>query len=151
MRETLELTEGDPSVLQLGGFHGDVKKNEQKKAGGYESHHIPAQSVFSVCADELPAIALTKEDHKKTDSYAGKQGHRFKPILPGVQEQGTYKEEVISDIDGGAPGFISVVRAEIYNIKDQFGSKYDGALGQYLDALSEYIAKNGIPKTKHKK
>lgn len=74
LRETLELTDRDPSVLQLGGFHGDVKKNEQKKASGYESHHIPAQSVFSVCADELPAIALTNEDHKKTDSYAGKRG-----------------------------------------------------------------------------
>ena len=143
LRKDLELTAGDASTLQIGGLHKDVTRDADKKAAKYESHHIPSQGALSEKAGELPAIALTQADHKLTDSYAGKQGKQYTSFLPDVPKSASYKEEVMDEIDKG--GFMFVVRCEIYNIRDRFGHKYDGAIALYLDALSSYIAQNGVP------
>ena len=70
LRKTLELEPKDSGVIQLDGYHKDVKGIE-----GYDSHHIPQRSVQDENADLLPAIAMLRDDHKKTDSYARKSNH----------------------------------------------------------------------------
>lgn len=139
----LELTDGDPEVTQLGGLH----KNVQGQIDGFESHHIPAQSVQDVNPRDLPTIALSKEDHALTDSYRWKSNREYEPFLPdGLDEHSTYKQEAEEMIDSGK--YTDLVRDELYNIRDTSGQKYDGAIKQYLTELSNMIAKDGIPKSK---
>lgn len=141
-RDMLQLTDGDDSIIQMGGIHKDIRGKVQ----GYQSHHIPARSTQAPTANTLPAILLTKEDHRLTDSYAGKSGRKIKSFLPDVKPSNSYKDEVISSIEQN--DYISVVRAEIFNIKDQFGTKYDGAIKHYIHTLAEYVGKHGIPYAK---
>lgn len=139
----LELTDGDPEISQLGGLH----KNVQGQIDGFESHHIPAQSVQDVNPRDLPTIALSKEDHALTDSYRWKSNREYEPFLPdGLNEHPTYKQEAEEMIDSGK--YMDLVRDELYNIRDTSGHKYDGAIKQYLNELSNMIAKDGIPKSK---
>ena len=63
LQEILDLTDGEPGVLQLGGYHGEVKKDASKVAEKFESHHIPSQGALADNADNLPTIAISKEDH----------------------------------------------------------------------------------------
>ena len=139
----LELTDGDPKTTQLGGLHKDV----QGQIDGFESHHIPAQSVQDVNPRDLPTIALSKEDHAQTDSYRWKSNREYEPFLPdGLDDHPTYKQEAEEMIDSGK--YTDLVRDELYNIRDATGHKYDGAIKQYLNELSNMIAKDGIPKSK---
>ena len=147
--KTLELTDGTPGVLQLGGYHGEVKKDASKVAEKFESHHIPSQGALADNADNLPTIAISKEDHKLTDSYAGKQRKRYSSIFPDLEPGEAYKAGVIQMIKEGR--FVEIVRDEIYNLIDQFGHKYDGGIKQYLEALRQYIEKHGVPKAKGEK
>ena len=148
LRDSLELTEGDPEVLQLGGFHGAVRKDVEKKAAHFESHHIPSQGALADDPDNLPTIAISKDDHQLTDSYAGKQRKRYVSLFPDVPPSDAYKAGVIKEILEGK--FAEIVRDEIYNIREQCGTKYDGAIAQYFDALKRYIEKNGVPKARRK-
>ena len=148
LRDSLELTEGDPEVLQLGGFHGAVRKDVEKKAAHFESHHIPSQGALADDPDNLPTIAISKDDHQLTDSYAGKQRKRYISLFPDVPPSDAYKAGVIKEILEGK--FAEIVRDEIYNIREQCGTKYDGAIAQYFDALKRYIEKNGVPKARRK-
>ena len=147
LENTLELTEGDPGVLQLGGYHGDVRNDVEKKACGYESHHMPSQGALADHPDKLPTIAISKDDHKLTDSYGGKQRKRYISIFPDLEPEEAYKAGVIKMIQEGR--FVEVVRDEIYNLIDQCGHKYDGGIKQYLAALRKYIEKYGVPKAKN--
>lgn len=147
LKSTMSLGEGSTSVKQLGGIHKKVRKED---GPGYESHHIPSAAAlkqFGIDTDEWPTIALTNEDHAKTDSYRGKQSKKYKPFLPGEADGGTYKEEAIELLDRGG-GFSELVRDEIYNIREQCGDKYDGAIAQYLDEVTEYVKKHGVPTRK---
>lgn len=144
LEDTLGLTEGEAGVLQMGGFHGQVKKDVAKKAAQFESHHIPSQGVLADNPNNLPTIAISREDHKLTDSYAGKQKKRYQSMFPDISESEAYKLGVIKEINEGH--FIEIVRDEIYNIREQCGNKYDGGIKQYLEALREYIRKYGVPK-----
>ena len=148
LQESLELTEGDPHTLQLGGLHGVVKTDEEKKAAHFESHHIPSQGVLADDPDNLPTIAISREDHTRTDSYAGKQKKRYISMFPDVPPSDAYKAGVIKEIREGK--FVDIVRNEIYNIREQFGTKYDGGIARYFEALKRYIEKNGVPKAKDK-
>ena len=40
-----------------------------------------------------------------------------------------------------------LIRIELWNIRDQCGHRYDGAIQQYLDALEEYVKLHGLPIT----
>ena len=142
----LELTDGDPDITQLGGLH----KNVQGQIDGFESHHIPAQSVQDANPRDLPTIAISQEDHTLTDSYRWKSNREYEPFLPdGIDEHPTYKQEAEEMIDKGY--YTDLVRDELYNIRDTTGHKYNGAIKQYLNELSNMIAKDGIPKSKRPK
>lgn len=143
LKDDLNLTEGDSNISQLGGLH----KNVQGKLEGFESHHIPAQSVQDVNARNLPSIALTKEDHSLTNSYRWKSNQKHDSFIPDIlNNNGTYKEEAEKMIDNG--NYTDLIRDEIYNIRDACGNKYDGAIKQYLNEVANMIATKGIPKSK---
>ena len=140
LKNDLELGEGDADTPQIGGYH----KNVRGKIPGFESHHIPAQSVQDGKADELPAIAITAEDHRHTDSYRGKSHRKYQPFLPdGAEESESYKQEAEGMIESG--NYVDLVRDEIYNLRDQCGTRYDGAIKQYLNTMAAMIAEKGVP------
>ena len=141
IREGLELTGGDPSVTQLGGYHRDVQPQD---AAGWESHHIPARSVQDEDAGWLPAISITKEDHKNTSSYSGKQNRVYQPYFPSRTENVTYKQEIAQKVAAGGAGYIEAVRNELYDLRVCTGHKYDGGISAFLDAVIDMIATRGI-------
>lgn len=145
LEKDLVLTNGDEMIPQLGGIHRQIKG----KIPGFESHHIPAQSIQEEKADLLPAIAISAEDHKLTDSYAGKAHSRFKSFLPDVPRENTYKSDAASMIENDQ--YIELVRLELFNIRDRCGNKYDGAIRGYIDALTDYIVDNGTPEVREPK
>ena len=61
LKDSLDLTDGDPAVAQAGGAYREVKKSVDSTI--YEVHHIPPQSIFVDSFESLPAIAMLK--HKK--------------------------------------------------------------------------------------
>ena len=140
LRNDLELTKGDSDYVQAGGLYKDLIG----KYKGYEIHHIPAKSVQDANARYLPAIALTANDHSYTDSYRYKSNKTYDSFLPDSKEGHTYKEDAKDMISQGR--YLDLVRDELYNIKDNFGNRYDGGISQYLDSLFEQVSKNGIPK-----
>lgn len=147
LKSTMSLGEGDSETKQLAGVHKQVR---QKDGPGFESHHIPSAAAlkqFGIDTDGWPTIALTKEDHAKTDSYRGKQSKKGQSIFPDAPQSGTYKEESVEMIARGG-GFFELVRDEILNIREQCGDKYDGAIAQYLDEIVAYVKKNGVPQKK---
>lgn len=141
--EEMEFSDGDSLIIQCGGAYKEVIKTTTGKQ--YEAHHIPAKSVFSDNMRELPTIALTKEDHAKTSSFRWRMGHTYKPSIPSNIEVKPHKENVQEKIDQGL--LAEAIRDEIYEIRDVFGDKYDGAIKQYIASMIEYIEKNGTPKT----
>lgn len=150
MRDGLSLGAGDAGTKQLSGAHKDVRKDD---GPGYESHHIPSAAVlkeFGIDTDEWPTIALQDEDHKDTDSYAGKQKKTLKSIFPDAPKMGTYKEESVK-MAGEPGGLEQLIYNEILNIRKNHGDKYDGAIAKYLDEVEQYIKKHGIPKRPGKK
>ena len=137
-RASLDLGDGDNRFPQVGGIYGKMKTLK-----GFSRHHIPSNAVQNADKNSLPAILITNEDHKKTDSFAGKQHSKHVSFLPDKSDSLTYKEKVGKEIAKG--NYIDVVKAEIYNIIDKCGHRYDGAIKSCLEALENYIRKNGIP------
>lgn len=135
---SLDLNDGDLSYPQVGGIYGKMSS-----VPGFERHHIPSSAAQEINKNHLPAILITKDDHKMTDSFRGKQRSRYDSFLPDVPKSPTYKDEVKNEISEG--NYIEVVKAEIFNIIDTCGHKYDGAIKQYFEALREYIKSNGVP------
>lgn len=111
---------------------------------GFERHHIPSNAVQDSNKSHLPALLISAEDHKLTDSYRGKQQSTHEALLPDTPDFPAYKEVVATEISKG--NYVDIVKAEVYNIIDKCGHRYDGGIKQYLDALSTYIKNNGIPK-----
>lgn len=144
LKNSLELTEGDSSIVQLGGVYRDVKKIVNSTL--YEVHHIPPQSVFADNFESLPAIAMLKQDHAKTSSYRGRINKTYQPHLPSEVAYPQHKTGTKELIEQGL--LAEAVRNEIYEIRAMFGSKYDGAIKGYLNSMLEYIRSNGVPKTK---
>ena len=141
--ETLDLTDGDPAFLQLGGPYSEVKK--QTAGQGYEAHHIPPQSVFDESIRQhLPTIAITKEDHGRTSSYRGRMRAKARSFLPDVDAPKRHKERLIENLERGF--LAEMVRNEVYEFKDAFGTRYNGGLKQLIQAMIDYIKSVGIPK-----
>ena len=141
IRESLELTAGEPGVPQLGGYHGDVRTQD---APGFESHHIPSKAVQAVPADQLPALSISHDDHTKTSSYSGKQNRLMKY---GYSENVTYKQAMAERIGIGGSGYIEAMRNELYDLRVAVGNRYDGGISGYLDAVVDMLATHGIPKS----
>lgn len=142
--DTLDLTQGDPAIAQVGGVYRDVKKNVDSTL--YEVHHIPPQSVFTDSFERLPTIALLKEDHAQTSSYRGKMNKAYQPSFPDEAAYPKHKQ-IVRNLAGDGM-FAEAVRNEIFEIRQTFGSKYDGAIAAYLSAMIEYIRCNGVPRVK---
>lgn len=149
LEDTIDLTEGDPAYAQLGGRYGDIKGELE----GYEAHHIPPQSVDQsdevVTPDDLPAICITKADHTQTSSYAGRMRRKELPSPYSVGDTPsplTYKQRLIAQINDGY--YTDTFRNEVYEIKQKFGDRYDGAIRQAIQANRNYIKQYGNP---HKK
>ena len=140
IRDDLDLSSGDAEYVQAGGLYKDLIG----KYEGYEIHHIPAKSVQEENFRYLPSIALTKEDHSHTDSYRFKSNKTYDSFLPDVNDGCTYKEDAKALIDNGE--YLTLVRNELYNLKDNFGHRYDDGIKEYLDCLYQQISKKGIPK-----
>lgn len=141
---TLELTGGDGNTAQYGGRYSSIRAMLKADGlQGYEVHHMPSNAVQNAPMGELPSIALKSEDHAKTDSYRGKQNRKTDSFLPGGPPSVTYRNETARMIENDR--YADVVAAEVYNIKDRFGDKYDGAIAQYLESVKEYISEHGIP------
>lgn len=141
LREDLELTAGEDAV-QLGGYHRDVKGQDP---AGYESHHIPSRSVQDADADWLPALSISKDDHKDTFSYAGRQRRVYQPVLPGGSPKLSYQQEMSQEVGKGSSGYVAAVRDELYDLRISTGHKYDGGISAYLDAVIDMLASRGLP------
>lgn len=137
----LDLGSGDPEIIQEA---GPYKKIGQK---GYERHHIPSQAAlkpFGIQTATWPCISLTRADHAETDSFRGKQGKRYVSHFAPGETSDTYKETSIEKI-AEAGGLIQLIEAEILNIRSVCGTKYDGAIAQYIECLQAYVKENGLP------
>lgn len=144
LKNSLELSEGDSSVVQRGGAYRDVKKCVDSTL--YEVHHIPPQSVFADSFKALPAIAMLKQDHAKTSSYKGKMNKTYQPYFP---DDVVYPKHKLGVKDLIGQGLLAeAMRNEIYELRAMFGSKYDGAIKEYLNSMIEYISGNGGPNVK---
>jgi len=132
LRSMLDLTEGDPDVHQMGGRYGDLVKN---KLEGYQAHHIPPKSVSSENPNDLPAIYITNEDHAATDSYKGRMRKTPEDTIFNIDDKkdtDSYKDRLTAQINDG--NYAEAFRNEVYEIKDKFGDKYDGAIKQAIDS-----------------
>lgn len=146
IRKSLELTTGDPAVYQSGGYYGRIRQAlSSRRILGYEVHHIPSKAVVKKWGStySLPAIALLKEDHVKTDSFRYKSRIKHASFLPDVTVSSSYIEQAKERIE--IAQLFDLIRIELLNIRDQCGHKYDGAISQYLDALEEYVLKHDYP------
>lgn len=141
-RDSLNLGFGHPSVPQLGGYHGNVSKQDPK---GYESHHIPSNAAQKPNAKWLPALSITKEDHALTASYRGRQSSRYASVFSQSTHVPTYKETVIGNLKTGTVGYLHAMKCEILDLKDATGSKYDGAISAFLDAVQDMLSTRGVP------
>jgi hypothetical protein len=144
-REMLELGSGDSSYVQMGGYYGDVKKQDPP---GYNSHHIPSRAVQDVNADWLPTVSISEDDHKLTSSYAGKQKHVFQTKFNQNEPKITYKDRISQSIAQGSSGYINALKNEVYDLKSATGGRYDGGISAFLDAVIDMIATRGIPDAK---
>lgn len=139
-KDELELETTSSDLPQFGGNYGEIKEIDPE---GYEAHHIPAKSAVIGNINEMPAISMEKADHALTDSYKARSNRVSKSFIPGTPQNDSYKYEVGKEINNG--NYIQVVRSEIYNVREKCGTKYDGAIGQYLEVAARNIAKNGLP------
>lgn len=150
LKSSLDLSSGDSSTFQGGGSYAEVRARLNKEGReGYEVHHMPSNAAQNAVSGKLPAIALTAEDHAETDSFRGKQNRKPESFLPDSPKSDTYRNESAKMIDNGR--YAELVTDEVYNIKDKFGDKYDGALSEYLDSTIDYIRENGIPEPVYSK
>lgn len=133
----LDLIDGEEGVIQEGGLYQNLDAH-----AGYERHHIPSNAVQEKNIGELPAVTLLKEDHALTDSYRWKQNKRNEGFLGNEYEM--YKIEASNMILDGK--YAELVKAEVFNIIDKCGHKYDGGLKEYFQALYTMIERDGVPK-----
>ena len=145
LREDLELGNGDAAFVQIGGYHKDVVKQEP---GGYQSHHIPAKATQNADEGMLPTIAISRDDHKLTSSFAGKQGKKYYSIFPTQIPVKNYKDSIIEKLGQGSSGYIDSVKCELWDLRNTTGHRYDGGISAYLDAIIDMLATRGIPKAK---
>jgi hypothetical protein len=111
--------ENDP-IIQRGGAHGDVKG-----VPGYESHHMPADSVSHLPTNQGPSIAMKTDDHRMTGSWgSSREARAYRNRQAELLEQGEFKEAQKMDVD---------------DVRAKFGDKYNDAIDQML----KYTDKKG--------
>lgn len=144
LMSSLDLTDGDPDTMQVGGTHREVKK--VTKGTGYQSHHIPARSAFDENADDLPTIAITDEDHKLTSSFGGRMNKSYDLVFGADEGKAKHKDSVKQLLDQGM--LAEVIRDEVYEFQRDYGTKYDGGLKQYIQSMIGFLKRNGMPRNK---
>src|SRR6185312_4462873 len=97
-----------------GGAHRDVQG-----LAGYESHHMPANSISPLSKGEGPSLAMLPEDHELTASWGRSQRAR------------AYRQAQANFIARG--NFRGAQQMDIADIKWRFGNKYDAGIQQMLD------------------
>jgi hypothetical protein len=107
------LEKGPPGATHQGGKHGKVKGDSV--AGVRESHHMPADVVSPHGREAGPAISMDYADHRALSSTSRKASH------PAAVAQAKLAKS-------GPAGFLSVMLAEIAEIRQQYGNKYDAAI-----------------------
>lgn len=107
-------------IVQRGGAHGDVKG-----LPGYESHHMPADSVSPLPTNQGPAIAMKIDDHRMTGSWGNsREARAYRKRQAELLEQGKFGEAQKMDVD---------------DVRAKFGDKYNEAIDQML----KYTDKKG--------
>lgn len=105
-----------------GGSYSEVKKYSDGET--HEVHHMPADSASHLERSDGPAIKMEKTDHRQTASCgASKEAREYQAIQKELIDRGKFREALQMDID---------------DIRDKFGSKYDGAISEmlaYVDKL----------------
>lgn len=143
-RSELDLGSGAADYPQLGGYHGDVSRQDPP---GFESHHIPSRSIQDVNPNWLPAISISREDHEMTSSYSGKQKKVYKPLFSSGEGK-KYIEDTSALLAKGSCGYIQLMKNEILDLVRDTGHRYDGGISAYFDAVIDMIARRGIPDAK---
>jgi hypothetical protein len=113
--ETAEQAARDveSSFIQRGGAHRDVKG-----LPGYQSHHMPADSISPIPRESGPAIAMKSDHHLRTASWG-----RDAASIAYRQRQA----DLISQGD-----FRGAQQMDIDDVRSKFGSIYDDAIAQLL-------------------
>jgi hypothetical protein len=109
----LPLLQPRPYAYQVGGAHRSVQG-----ITGYEAHHMPSDWASDLPTAYGPAIALTKADHKLTESFGSSARAK------------AYRQKQLDLIRAG--DFAAAQDLDIKDIRDKFGSKYDDAIEQLL-------------------
>ncbi|WP_298294165.1 hypothetical protein [uncultured Litoreibacter sp.] len=124
------LRKGNPAGAgkYRGGSYGGAPGS---KAGGLESHHIPAQAAYgrgSMSPGKMPAIQMDVADHRKTASWG-----------PGGKGYARAQRQAMKK--GGA---MAAFAMDVADIKMKFGNKYDTALteaGAYVACITKFKKK----------
>lgn len=113
---------GIPEKEVKGGSYSDVKKTSYGET--HEVHHMPDDSASHLERDDGPAIKMEKADHRQTASCgSSREAREYQATQKDLIENGRFRDAVQMDIN---------------DIKDKFGSKYDGAISEmltYVDRL----------------
>ncbi|MFC5525610.1 DUF6861 domain-containing protein [Rhodanobacter ginsengisoli] len=108
------------SIIQRGGAHGEVKG-----LPGYESHHMPPDSVSPLPTNQGPSIAMKVDDHRMTGSWgSSREARAYRKRQAELLEHGKFREAQKMDVD---------------DVREKFGDKYDEAIDQML----KYTDKKG--------
>ncbi len=106
---------------------GPHRETSQPARDGYDSHHMPADSVTNWKKGDGPAIKMDPEDHKNTMSWgSGKDAKAYREHQKELIDQGKVMEAFQMDVD---------------DIRSQFGNKYDDAIEQTQKYLLELLEK----------
>lgn len=105
-----------------GGSYSDVKKYSNGET--HEVHHMPADSASSLERADGPAIKMEKADHRQTASCgSSREARDYQAAQKELIDSGKFREAQQMDID---------------DVREKFGSKYDGAISEmlkYVDKL----------------
>lgn len=116
------VTEGKTFVVNQKTWRGNFAggKYSSLSALGGHRHHIPAKGSLSGVVSESngPAIRMTIDDHKRTASYGSSTSAK------------EYRAKQASLIKAGK--FRQAQDMDINDIKNKFGSKYNGAINEAI-------------------
>lgn len=111
-----------------GGAYSDVKKTSDSNI--CEVHHMPADAASYLERNDGPAIKMEKADHRKTASCgSSREAREYQAAQKELIDKGRFREAVQMDID---------------DIREKFGSKYDGAIAEMLKYVDKLEAEGKI-------
>ncbi len=104
-----------------GGKHGQTKL---PVGDGLDSHHMPSDKASPLSRNEGPAIQMDPADHRQTASY-------------GNPDYVAQQKAMIDE--GGMKGFEDAFLMDVDDVQSKFGSKYDDAILEAIDALPDSL------------